>query len=112
MTRLALPHASWPVADRELLEVLFQCGSLLDEAGPLSRLKPISRRNLVTAYGRWLGWLTQEEPVALLEPPVERATPNRFRNWLASVGHLTPRSQHTLGSLTLWMLKLAAPDAD
>lgn len=109
---LSLPVDRWPVADRELIASLFTSGCLLDEVGPLARVRPVSRNGLEYAYARWLGWLAASVPGSLDEPPLARATAERFREWLASLEHLAPRTQHSLGSAAVWPLKAAAPDRD
>jgi integrase len=110
--RFSLAPERWPPADQELMERLFAGGGLLDERGPLAHVREISRRNLKHTYARWMGWLAQYEPECLKEPPLLRVTPERFRSWILSPEHLAPRSQHTLGSSLLWLLKAAAPDED
>lgn len=107
MTRLALLEQEWPEADRALLAGLLASGGPFDEIGPLAQLKPISRVGLVTGYGRWLAWLAREDPAALSEPPIARATPERFRAWIASTSHLTPQSRHGWGSHALRVLSAA-----
>ncbi|WP_211299577.1 tyrosine-type recombinase/integrase [Pukyongiella litopenaei] len=69
---------------------LFATGGLLDDQGPLTHWRAISREAMKRQYGLWLGWLSQAEPEALGLCPVERATPKRLRAWLAAMGSLAP----------------------
>ena len=112
MRRIKLLERDWPEADRALLAQLTAQGGVLDESGPLSHLRQVSREFLVISYGRWLGWLSREEPAALSEPPLARATPERFRAWLTSMSHLAPQRRLNWGRLALRLLKAARPDMD
>ncbi len=82
----------------------------MDKRGALAHVRDVSRTGLENAYARWIGWLAREEPKGLGEPTVARVTPERFRGWLVSLDHMAPRSQHSLGSSLLWLLKAAAPE--
>ena len=81
---------NWPDADRNAFTALFAEGGLLDDQGPLAHWRASSREAMKRQYGYWLGWVTQAEPDALALPPVDRATPQRLRAWLASMDSLAP----------------------
>ncbi|MFZ2099257.1 MAG: site-specific integrase [Oricola sp.] len=56
MTRIpGLSYPSWPVEDRRLFEAAFQEGDIFD-AGPLAHLSPVTKREWMYLYGRWLGY--------------------------------------------------------
>lgn len=104
-----LASSSWPPADRALWQALVApAPGPLDDAGALSHLRPASLTIIATCYGRWLAWLTE----ALAEPPVCRCTPERLRDWTASMAHLSPMTRAMRLDGALRFLTAAAPDAD
>lgn len=110
--RAALLFDTWPEADRILWPSLFLQGGLLDDRGPLSHLRLTTQKMLEGHYGRWLGWLANANPAALLENPEHRFTPERLSCWLEDLEQVGPASRHMIVSSTLWVLKSAAPDQD
>jgi integrase/recombinase XerD len=76
-----LPVDQWPAADIAAFAKAYEPGDIFDEtAGPGAHLAEGTRRMIQTAYRRWLGFLTEHRPGALLEPPPERITPDRLRD--------------------------------
>jgi hypothetical protein len=113
MSRLALPEAVWPLQDLNFVDALFAAGGPLDDAGPLCRLRPVSQASLRVAYGRWLGWVARQHPESLVQSsPVARATPELFRDWVASMRHLASETQLSQAVKVLRVLKAAAPNGD
>ncbi len=86
----SMPLQSWPEADRNAFLALFAEGGLLDDRGPLAHWREASREAMKNQYGLWLRWIAQTEPEVLRLDPVERATPQRLRTWLASMNTLAP----------------------
>lgn len=112
MTRLSVPFAQWPAADREMCEQLFATGDPLDEAGCLSHLGDFARQNIVFGYGLWLGWLHAHAPECLSLDPVSRATGQRITAWLADRNHLNPQTRLSNLENTMRPLRAMAPDHD
>lgn len=112
MVHLSLAEVEWPEADRALWARLTAPPVPLEEPGALSHLRQSSLGTMRVAYGRWLGWLAQSEPVALEEDPVERATPQRLEGWSRSFAHLAARSRLTFIEQVVRVWSAAAPDAD
>ena len=90
MMRKDMQLQQWPDADRTAFMALFKEGGLLDDRGQLAHWRPLSRELMQRQYGKWLGWVSQAEPEALVLGPVERATPARLRAWLAAMDSLAP----------------------
>ena len=86
----SMPLQSWPEADRNAFLALFAEGGLLDDRGPLAHWRAPSRDAMERQYGLWLGWISRAEPEALELGPVERASPDRLRAWLASMDSFAP----------------------
>lgn len=109
---LVLPLAAWPAADRMLWDALFREGGPLDDRGALAQLRKTSRWTLLAHYGRWLGWLQAQDPEALDLPPVDRASLDRLRVWLADLAHTRPMSQWSFVGDVIRLLSAAAPERD
>lgn len=70
-----LPVEDWPKADIEAFAKAFEPGDIFDETGgPGAHLREGTRKMIMTAYRRWLGFLTEHDPKALLESPADRIT--------------------------------------
>jgi integrase len=110
--RMSMPIAEWPDADRRMLEAMRHKGGLFDDGGELAHLRDSSLRMLTRPWGRWLEWLRLNDPAALAEAPVARATMPRLRAWLESQHHLRPTSRHMFFTGVLKLLRIAAPEAD
>lgn len=97
-SRLCLPLALWPAADRTAWDGLFVEGDVLDGTVGLGVLwKPTTRTNYRQSYGRWLtfiigqGLLTGNQ-----EAPWERVTPQRVQAYLAEL------AEQNMSSWTIW----------
>lgn len=110
--RQSMPIAEWPLADREMHEGLLQTGGLFDDRGALSHLRSSTVRILTQSWGRFLKWLWVNDPAALAEPPVGRATLPRIRAWLEAERDLSPTSRLMFFTGVLRLLCAAAPEAD
>ena len=90
--RLHLPFARWPTADQSL----WQCAMTGDNPfgdGAGVRLAKSSKRQYQSAWRRFLGFLTIEEPLALEIAPAQRLTIDRIRAFASHLGATnTPRS--------------------
>lgn len=112
MVRFPLSEAEWPDTDLALWARLTAPSRPLDEPGALSHLRESSLVTMRAAYGRWLGWLRDSDPGALVEGPVERTTIARLGSWSRSLAHLSARSRLIYLEHALKVLSAAAPDAD
>lgn len=107
---LILPRHEWPPTDRALWDRIFREGDLLDDQGPLARLRLTSRETLANGYGRWLAWLRDTQPAALKDPPATRVTLDRLEAWLADLAHTAPMSQLSFVERVLRVMQAGFPD--
>jgi integrase len=78
-----LPVDQWPSADLAAFAKAYEAGDIFDEAaGPGAHLMEGTRRIIRTAWRRWLGFLKELFPEALLEPPGDRLTPARLKAFI------------------------------
>lgn len=83
---LHLPVDEWPVEDRDLFaRAFFKPNDFFSDVGSGYPLKPSTKDAVRYGYRRWLGWLAAHHVDLLAEPPVERITIARVRDY---VGHL------------------------
>jgi hypothetical protein len=79
-----LPLKQWPLADRQAWEAAFVEGDIFDGTrGPGAHLSPGSRRTILFAYRRWLGFLAAHKPDTLRQPPAARIRPELLRDYVA-----------------------------
>jgi hypothetical protein len=74
MIRRGLSLAVWPDPDRI-------AGPQPPQTGTFSMVET-TRNAVITAYGRWLGFLAAWEPPALAQDPVQRLTSDRPAGYL------------------------------
>lgn len=89
MTPVSLKFSDWPAEDRDFWPGLFRKGHPLDEAGPLSHLRPATVNGTTYSYGCWLAWLARDHPALLSIAPAARLTPEALVDWLESMSHLS-----------------------
>ncbi len=111
-TPLALPFDAWPETDKQMWQILFHRGGLLDDAGALSHLLLTTQEMLCKHYGRWIGWVGRADPVALLQSPPQRLTAGRLAAWLEDLAHTSPVTQHMFAHSVYWVLSSVHPDHD
>lgn len=109
---LIMPIHLWPARDQALWTSLMQQGSPFDNRGAFAHLRDTSRKTLSDSYGRWLEWLNRYEPSVLCEAPAQRATIERLRVWLASLGHNSNMTRLMFVEGVIRVLSKAEPDAD
>ncbi len=101
-----LPFEQWPLADRHAWEAAFVDGDIFDETqGPGTHLSPGSRRTILFAYRRWLGFLVAHHPDTLRQPPAGRIVPEVLRSY---VGVLQAEGAATTTAIAVHGLYLAA----
>jgi integrase len=108
----ALSRNRWPDIDQHTFASLFVEGGLLDDRGPLAHWRNTSRIAMERQYGTWLGWVSQAVPEALLLDPVERATPERLRAWIAANDRLTPATLLGYVGTVVRLCRSIEPDRD
>src|SRR5258708_537177 len=111
--RRCMPFGEWPGADSAALTIAMTPGNLIDGTGPASHWKPLTRKKVITAYGRWLTFLTltgRLEPQSL---PAQRCTEANLRAYVEML-----RSQVTSTTLAGRLvdldqaIKVMAPNFD
>ncbi len=75
----ALPPADWPAADGAALERVSLGGDPFARTGRAARWRAATRRGLVGAYARWLGFLVGLGCTLDNEAPPDRITPERMQ---------------------------------
>lgn len=109
-----LSASEWPLEDRQAFQAAFAPGDIFEEdGGPGAHLTPGSRRRIITAYRRWLGFLKTSFPQDLEIPPAERITAPRVRDY---VDHLALEVQPTTVAIEIaglhYAARLIAPSRD
>jgi integrase/recombinase XerD len=109
-----LPFDQWPEADIEAFARAFKAGDVFDNtAGPGAHLAEGTRKMIICPYRRWLKFLRDHDPEALLEPPADRITLDRVR---AFVDHLDTEIRPTSVAIAIdnlhYAARLLAPERD
>jgi integrase/recombinase XerD len=109
-----LPVEDWPKADIAAFAKVYEPGDTFDDtAGPGAHLREGTRKMIGTAYRRWLGFITEHDPEALLESPADRITLDRVRRF---VHHLESETKSTSVAIAIdnlcYAARLIAPERD
>jgi hypothetical protein len=109
-----LPLYQLPEADREAFRVAFRPGDIFDEtAGPGAHLAEGTRKLILTAYRRWLGFLRTYFPADLLMPLADRITPDRVRALIEHLGvEIRQTSVVNVVDNLRYAARLIAPERD
>ena len=83
---VCLKLVDWPAQDQAAWAAATREDDLLDEPGPLTRLRPISLAKLRSAYGRWLWHLITTDRARLACLPAERITREAVAGYVAELG--------------------------
>lgn len=115
--RSAAKHLSqslWPAADRALYEKAFTPGDIFDDArGAGADWAEGTRRSILSAWGRWLGFLAERHRSSLDLPAADRITPERVRAYVEHLGaELSPGSVAVLVAHLYDGARVTAPDYD
>lgn len=104
----------WPREDLEAFGVAFEAGDLFDgTGGPGAHLSGPTRTIIETGYRRWLGFLRDQSPSLLLEPPTERITPERVRAFVDQLSaELRPTSVAMAVANLCYAARMIAPADD
>jgi integrase/recombinase XerD len=82
MIRRGLSFSAWPEPDRIAWGEAIVQGDIFDGRGPAAHWADTTRNAVISAYGRWLGFLAESEPSTLADHPVERLTGDRLMRYL------------------------------
>ena len=75
-----MPLDQWPAADHAAFQTAYEPADVLEDArGPGAHLSKGTRRMIQTVYSRWLGFLRESDPGALLIAPAERLSSGRMQ---------------------------------
>lgn len=77
----ALPQEAWPAADRAALERASTGRGPFARTGRAAQWRPATRRSLVGAYARWLGFLLGRGCALETEAPPDRITSERMDDY-------------------------------
>jgi integrase/recombinase XerD len=109
-----LPLDQWLEADRKAFAKIYEPGDIFDEtAGPGAHLAEGTRKMIETVYRRWLGFLAEHYPDALLKPPADRITPDLVRAFLEHLGaEVRPTTVAIAANNLCYAARLIAPKGD
>jgi len=82
VSRRGLSLDDWPEPDRCAWTRAIVEGDIFDGRGPAAHWVGTTRKAVIAAYGRWLGFLAVCEPAALAESSVQRLTGDRLARYL------------------------------
>jgi integrase len=104
----------WPEADRDAFRAAFARGDRFDDNdGPGAHLADGTRRNIVTTYRRWLGFLQGNHPEDLMRSSAERITLERVRGFVAHLDReVRPTSVAMAVAQLCYAARLVAPNHD
>ncbi len=109
-----LPLTEWPVDDRRLFDAALTPGDIFDEerAGGAHFSKG-TRKSLIYAWRRWLGFLKAMHPTALEWPAAEHITPSLVRAYIETLDtEVSATSVATMVAHFYCGARLVAPDHD
>jgi integrase len=112
-TRIAVPLLQWPERDQALWQAAQQGGDFFDDGGIAAAWQPVTRANVITAYGRWLAFLTSRDALDPQLPPAERVTRLAVQAYISHLraGGAVSSAASQIGTLVLAMRALA-PNRD
>lgn len=103
--RISLRLEDWPEPDRKAWSAAFIEADIFDEVGQGAHLAKATRVGLTNAYGRWLGFLTRSDSLALALAPGDRVTRERI---VAFCRHLAETNRGSSIASLLGHLRQAA----
>ena len=113
MNRKASPFNQWPMTDQSAWGTAMATGDRFDGRGAASHWSPASKNSISAAYGRWLGFLVQNFPLALNQAPVERVTPNSIGAYIDQLNNeVTASTTHIYIDHLLCALRVMGPSHD
>lgn len=109
-----LPEIQWPAAGRQAFEAAFKAGDLFDEtSGAGDHLAKGTRTSIRMGYSRWLGFLHAAHPDDLLEPPADRISLERVRDFVARLSlDMVPSSVAQMIHSLCYSARLIAGERD
>jgi integrase/recombinase XerD len=81
----ALKFELWPDIDRAAWNAAVRPGDLLDPAGPAASWALATTNNAMSAYGRWLTWLGDQQLLDALVAPADRVTSASINAYVATL---------------------------
>ena len=111
--RRCMRFEEWPDADRAAWTAAIRPGNPIDGTGPASHWKPLTRKKVITAYGRWLTFLTLTDRLEPQSSPAQRCTEGNLRAYVEML-----RSQVTSKTMAGRLvdldqaIKVMAPDSN
>jgi integrase/recombinase XerD len=85
MIRRSLPFDAWPEPDRTAWTEAIAEGDIFNGRGPAAHWAATTRYTVMAAYGRYLAFLAESEPLVLADHPTKRLTEDRFARYLAHI---------------------------
>jgi integrase/recombinase XerD len=82
MIRRGLAFHDWPEPDRIGWAEAIAEGDIFDGQGPAAHWATTTRDSVLSAYGRWLGFIAASEPLVLAAHPADRLTVERLGHYL------------------------------
>ena len=104
ISKKQLHSSAWPAKDRALWGAAFECGDVFDEECRATHLAAATKIGLRSAYARYLGYLTSEDPERLCVSAEARPDRDSIR---AYVKHLRQTCRDTSVASILHKLRLA-----
>ena len=80
-----LPFRRWPDGDRLAWEAAVAPGDVLSAGGGAAHWAPKTSKQVKKRYGRWLAYLELKGELDPRLTPIERATPDAVRAFVASM---------------------------
>jgi len=114
-SRLSLPLAEWPTADREAWRLaLLPEDEFFEELSPAAQIRPATLPSYIWSYGEWLAFLETIGELHADECPGTRPTQERIQRWMAEhrARNLLPTSRRQALLNLSAMLRLMVPGAD
>jgi integrase/recombinase XerD len=112
-SRLGMPVAAWPAEDQKALHEALTAGGRFGRKSMLAQFRQPTRDALVTCYARWLAWLRDHHPEALLRSITDRTTKDAVTDYLRYLdGEVTPKAVADYAARLVLALKLMASRQD
>lgn len=111
--RLGMPIEAWPPEDQLTWRAALAATGRFGRKSALAQLRQPTRDAIVTCYARWLAWLRDHHPEALLLSIAERTTEDAVADYLSYLeGEVTPLAVANYAARLASALKLMVPQRD